>query len=61
MDYIDVFRAYINGELSEQSAQSRIAEILPVLLDKGKKQDYAQATLCYTFFIRYRQYNLGMI
>ena len=59
--YMDIFRAYINCELSEQSAQSKIAEILPELLYKGKKQDYAKATLCYTYFIRYRQYKSGKI
>ena len=59
--YMDVFRAYTNCELSEQSAQSKIAEILPELLYKGKKQDYAKATLCYTYFIRYRQYKSGKI
>lgn len=61
MEYMEVFRNYLNDEISVSTADLKIEKMLPVLLEKGLVKEYAKALLCRTYFQRYKQYNSGKI
>ena len=61
MDFIDIFREYLEGKLSAPSAETRIRDLLPALLSAGRMKEYARATYVLTYFMRYEQYNMTKI
>lgn len=61
MEYMEVFSSYLNDEISETTADLKIEKMLPVLLENGLVKEYAKASLCRTYFQRYKQYNSGKI
>ncbi len=61
MDYMEVFFEYLNNELGLSAAETKIEKMLPVLQRNGRIKDYEKASLCLTYFKRYRQYNSGEI
>lgn len=61
MEYMEVFKSYLNNEISLSTADIKIEKMLPVLLESGLIKEYAKASLCRTYFQRYKQYNSGEI
>ncbi len=61
MDYMALFREYLSGNITMHTAELQIEELLPKLLSAGQLRDHAKASLCMTYFMRYRQYNTGII
>lgn len=61
MDYMDVFRAYLDGKISINSAEMQMGKFLKSLQNAGHICDLAKASLCMTYFKRYGQYNTGQI
>lgn len=61
MDFMEVFLAYLNSEISASAAEVKIEKMLPALRSAGRSRDYARATLCITYFRRYHQYDAGKI
>ena len=61
MNYMEVFLEYLNNELGLSVAETKIEKMLPALQQNGRIKDYEKASLCLTYFKRYRQYNSGEI
>ena len=61
MEYMDVFSNYLNKEISLSTAEIKIEKMLPVLKAEGRIKDYEKASLCLTYFKRYKQYDSGEI
>lgn len=61
MEYMEVFNGYLKDEISVTTADLKIKKMLPVLLESGLIKEYAKASLCRTYFQRYKQYNSGKI
>lgn len=61
MEYMEVFSNYLNDEVSVTTADLKIEKMLPGLLESGLIKEYAKASLCRTYFQRYKQYNSGKI
>ena len=61
MEYMEVFKSYLEEEISVTTADLKIKKMLPVLLGNGLIKEYAKASLCRTYFQRYKQYNSGKI
>lgn len=61
MEYMEVFKEYLKNEISLSTADIKIEKMLPVLMENGFIKEYAKASLCRTYFQRYKQYNSGEI
>lgn len=61
MDFMEVFRAYLENEISASAAEEKIEKMLSVLRSAGRNRECAKASLCMTYFKRYHQYNSGKI
>ena len=61
MDFIEIFFEYLESRLSASSAEAKIKTLLPEILASGRMRDYVRASMCLTYFKRYRQYNSGQI
>lgn len=61
MNYMDIFFEYLNNELGLSAAEIKIEKMLPILQRNGRIKDYEKASLCLTYFKRYRQYDSGEI
>lgn len=61
MNYLEVFSEYLNKTISSNAAEIKIKSMLPYLQSKERITDYAKATLCITYFKRYKQYDEGII
>lgn len=61
MDYLGIFKEYLDNTITLSSAESKINKILPCLLMNDDRSSYFKATLCLTYFKRYKQYNAGLI
>ncbi len=61
MDYIDVFQQYLSEAITMDSAEIQIKEICTKLQVAGNARECAKATICLSFFRRYKQYNMGKI
>ena len=61
MNYMEIFRDYLSGKITRNSAEIEIKRTMPKLLLAGKNREYARASLCMSYFKRYQQYNTGQI
>lgn len=61
MDYMEAFLKCIEGDLDTSKASEIIRQQADQLLLAGRIKEYEKAVLCLTYFIRYRQYNIGKI
>ena len=61
MDFMEIFREYLNDQITTNSAEAKIRALLPELLDAGNITDYVKSSYVLTYFKRYRQYNTTKI
>lgn len=61
MDYMEAFLKCLEGELDTSKASEIIKQQSEELLLNGKIKEYEKTVLCLTYFMRYRQYNIGKI
>lgn len=61
MEYMEVFNSYLKDEISVTTAELKIEKMIPELMESGLIKEFAKASLCRTYFQRYKQYNSGKI